>query len=196
VKAVGSTGRLLVLCGSVHPAAKEQIRFAVDKGAHYIRLTPEQKLGRYGRNAPEYRALIAQLASLCREDAPVIVDANDEGNETIAYAAAFGMTLPDVREAVSAAVGDLGRDLLDSGADSTLLITGGDTLMSFLNAYGKGSIQPVGELAPGIVRASFEAGGEIHDMITKSGGFGEKDLLWQLAGQMKNEKDKYCSQAK
>jgi uncharacterized protein YgbK (DUF1537 family) len=54
----------------------------------------------------------------------------------------------------------------------------------------------VGELAPGIVQASFETGGEIHDMITKSGGFGEKDLLWQLAGQMKNEKDKYCSQAK
>jgi uncharacterized protein YgbK (DUF1537 family) len=188
VKSVGSTGRLLVLCGSVHPVTKEQIRFAVDKGARHIRLTPAQKLGREGRNAPEYRALIAHLASVCREDAPVIVDANDEDNETITYAAALGMTLKDVRSAVSAAVGNLGKELLMAGVDNTLMITGGDTLVSFLNAYGKGSIQPVGEFAPGIVRASFEADGEIYDMITKSGGFGEKHLLWQLAGQMRKEK--------
>lgn len=188
VKAALSTGRLLVLCGSVHPVTKEQICFAVDKGARHIRLTPAQKLGRDGWKAPEYRALIAQLAALCREDAPVIVDANDEGNETMAYAASLGMTLPDVRAAVSAALGNLGKGLLMAGVDSTLLITGGDTLMSFLDAFGICSIQPVGELAPGIVRASFEVDGITHDMITKSGGFGEKHLLWQLAGQMRNEK--------
>lgn len=188
VKAVRSTGRLLVLCGSVHPATREQIRFAVDRGARHIRLTPAQKLGRDGRDTPEYRALLEKLTALCREDMPVIVDANDEGNETMAYAASLGMTLKDVRAAISAAMGKLGKELLMAGARSTLLITGGDTLMSFLTAYGKGSLQPVGELAPGIVRASFEVDGEAYDMITKSGGFGEKQLLWQLAGQMRNEK--------
>ncbi len=183
VEALSSTGRLTVLCGSMHPATKEQIRHAADRGFRHIRLTPAQKLGREGRDTLEHRAFISLLTRLCQEAAPVIIDANDEHGETMAYARAEGLALSDVRRDISSSMGHLGRELLLAGMDRTLLITGGDTLMGFMAAWGRGSLRPVCELMPGIVRALFEIDGKSYDIITKSGGFGEKSLFTDIAEQ-------------
>jgi D-threonate/D-erythronate kinase len=188
VENVRSTGRLLVLCGSVHPVTKEQIRCAAGQGFCHIRLTPMQKLGKDEQENLTHRALLDRLTALCRGEAPIIIDANDEGEETLIYARAQGMTLADVRSAISASLGRIGKELLLAGVDSTMLITGGDTLMGFLAACQKGSLRPVCELMPGVVRAIFELGGKTYDIITKSGGFGEKHLLKELAEQMNYEK--------
>jgi uncharacterized protein YgbK (DUF1537 family) len=188
VETVRSTGRLLTLCGSVHPVTKEQIRCAVDQGFCLVRLTPMQKLGKDGQENLGHKALLDRLTALCRGEAPVIIDANDEGEETLIYARAQGMTLSDVRSAVSASLGRIGKELLMAGVDSTMLITGGDTLMGFLAACPKGSLRPVCELMPGVVRAIFEIDGKTYDIITKSGGYGEKHLLKELAQQMNYEK--------
>lgn len=182
------SGKLVVLCGSVNPVTRAQIRYAADHGFRHVRLTPAQKLGLDRNDALQHRALVDRLMCLCRQAAPVIIDANDEGTETLAYAAAEGMTLADVRSAVSRSLGRLGRELMAEGLDGTLLITGGDTLMGFLSAWDSGSLRPVCEVAPGVVRAVFEADGKARDIITKSGGFGEERLFQELAARMMNEK--------
>jgi D-threonate/D-erythronate kinase len=177
---VRGTGKLLVLCGSMHPVAKEQVRYAVKKGFRHVQLTPAVKLC-MEESADAKREIVSRIAGLCREDAPVIVDANDDNGETMAYAGAYGMTPDQVRDAVAGSMGTIGADLMKAGVDSTIFITGGDTLMGFLSAAGNCSLNPVVEILPGVVRAWLEIGDRRLDVITKSGSFGDKRLFLSVA---------------
>lgn len=183
---VHGTGKLLVLCGSVHPVAREQVRYAVKKGFVHISLTPAVKLGMEEGTAAQ-DALVQRIAALCREDIPVIVDANDNGEETMAYAKEHGMTSGQVRETIVSSMGTIGANLVKAGVDSTIFITGGDTLMGFLSAAGNCSLNPVVEILPGVVRAWLDIGGKRLDVMTKSGSFGNKRLFLAVADYIKGE---------
>ena len=184
---VRGSGKLLVLCGSVHPVAREQVRYAVKKGFVHVNLTPSVKLG-LEEGAAAKQALVERVAALCREDTPVIVDANDDGEETITYAKAHGMTADQVRDTIAGSMGRIGAELLTAGVDSTLFITGGDTLMGFLSAAGNCSLNPVVEILPGVVRAWLDMGGKRLDVITKSGSFGDKRLFLSVADHIRGER--------
>ena len=71
--------------------------------------------------------------------------------------------------------------LIEEPALGTLLLTGGDTLLQCMNALGVRKVEPIGELGSGIVLCRFSYRGKEHAVITKSGGFGEEDLLPRLA---------------
>ena len=66
----------------------------------------------------------------------------------------------------------------------TLLLTGGDTLLQCMNSVGARELEPVCELESGIVLARFTYQGRTRYVITKSGGFGQEDLLVELADRI------------
>ena len=66
-------------------------------------------------------------------------------------------------------------------AAGTLLLTGGDTLLQCMNCVGVRELEPVCELEKGVVLAKFTYRGCTRYVITKSGGFGQEDLLVKLA---------------
>lgn len=70
---------------------------------------------------------------------------------------------------------------LDVRPESGLLVVGGETLGAVLSATGTQTLDCVGEVAPGVPLSRFN-GGRFDDrlLITKSGGFGEPDLLKQI----------------
>jgi D-threonate/D-erythronate kinase len=63
-----------------------------------------------------------------------------------------------------------------------LLVTGGETLHGLLQALGARSLLATGEQMPGVPHAKIQ-GGRWHDLtvVSKSGGFGARDLLIRLA---------------
>ena len=183
---VRGSGKLLVLCGSMHPVAKEQVHYAVKKGFCHVQLTPAVKLG-MEESAAARRELVVRIAALCRGDVPVIVDANDDNGETMAAAGALGMTSEQVRDAVARSMGTIGADLMKAGVNSTIFITGGDTLMGFLSAAGNCALNPVLEILPGVVRAWLDIDGRRLDVITKSGSFGDKRLFVSVAEYIRGE---------
>ena len=63
----------------------------------------------------------------------------------------------------------------------TLLLTGGDTLLQCMNSVGVHELEPICEMEHGVVLARFGCGGTTRYVITKSGGFGQADLLTALA---------------
>ena len=65
-----------------------------------------------------------------------------------------------------------------------LLLTGGDTLLQCMNSVGARELEPVCELESGIVLARFTYQGRTRYVITKSGGFGQEDLLVELADRI------------
>ena len=74
--------------------------------------------------------------------------------------------------------------LFTSPALGTLLLTGGDTLLQCMNSVGARELEPVCELESGIVLARFTYQGRTRYVITKSGGFGQEDLLVELADRI------------
>jgi len=69
----------------------------------------------------------------------------------------------------------------------TMIVFGGDTARSLINALNVREIEPIGEALPGVPVSRINAGGRPLTLITKAGGFGGPYLLPQLAAALHTE---------
>ncbi len=160
---------LLVLCGSRNPVTLQQMETAEKAGYPHIRLTREQKTDWLAAEE-ENRRQAGEWIRLAGEKKLCMVDVNDP------VPAELG------RERVAAQLGLAGKALLDEGAHFTLMCTGGDTLLGVMRTVGVTEITPVGEIFPGVVLTQMLYKGNTYSVISKSGGFGEPDLLCRMIG--------------
>ena len=178
------SGRLLVVSGSVNPITLAKLDRAEQAGFLRYRLGPEQKLeagywgsGRGAADLEELRALLADHPKM-------IIDANEPpgSGQTSRYARRYQMDLDQVRVGISRAIGSIVSGLFSSPALGTLLVTGGDTLLQCMETMGVREMEPVCELASGVVLSRFSYNGYTRQVISKSGGFGSPALLVELGG--------------
>ena len=122
----------------------------------------------------------------------VLIDSNDEkdNNETLQYAAEKGYSIEDVRVKISKTLGYLLKKMMDGGVDGTYLITGGDTLIGFMDAIGINELEPITEIFPGCVLTALNYRNNTRYIITKSGGFGQEKLIGQLMKYLKEQEEK------
>lgn len=174
---------LLMLCGSVNPITREQLRQADQAGYTHIHLTPEEKLTQDYFKSGNGLARIRSFEEALRENPFLIIDANDEAEDnglTNAYARANGLSTENLRVLISGALGDIMCRLIKGKIPGSLLITGGDTLMECMRRLGVSEMEPIGELSPGVVYSRFTYGSSAYCVISKSGGFGAETLLCDL----------------
>ncbi|BDF69249.1 membrane protein [Oscillospiraceae bacterium] len=187
---------LLVVCGSVNPITQAQLDDAEKHGFARVRLTPAQKLDPAWLYSEECQRAVTAWINQLSAKRRWILDANDLGaGETLAYAGELGLTREELRVRISTTLGGLLKRLLDQGAEGTLLLTGGDTLLAFMRQIGVGELIPAWEAAPGVVLSRLSYQGKAYDVITKSGGFGERSLLTELADSIctqRDEEEKIC----
>lgn len=175
--------RLLVICGSVNAITLAQLDKAEQAGFTRLRLTPHQKLmPDYWRSA-DGRMTLDHIEETLAAHPYNIIETNDEGgNEPTATAAdALGLTREEMRVRIASGIGQLVGALFASPAVGTMLLTGGDTLLQCMNSVGVHELEPICEMEHGVVLARFGCGGTTRYVITKSGGFGQADLLTALA---------------
>lgn len=186
--------KFLVACGSVNPITKKQLDYAENHGFTRIRVTPEQKLEENFFDTEKGQACLAEWIQICKTTERCIIDTNDlpGTNDTLDYAGAHGLTIEDVRYRISTTLGCVVKKLVKAGVQSTMLLTGGDTLLGFMNQMKVYEIQPVCEMAPGTVLSVFKIGDKNYSVISKSGGFGEEDLMVTLANEILKGRDKSC----
>ena len=96
------------------------------------------------------------------------------------------MSVDEVRLNISRSVTGAAKNLLDLGLNARLMCVGGDTLLALMQAVKVSELIPICELSKGVVLTSFIYRGKIYYIMTKSGGFGEADLLVRLANNTKN----------
>ena len=178
--------RLLVLCGSVNPITLRQMDTAEKAGFTRLRLTPRQKLEPGYWASADGKAALAEIEAMLAANPRCIIETNDAGGNqlTADYAAARGIDLDGLRVGISGSVGQMFGALFGSEHLGTLLLTGGDTLLQCMNSVGARELEPVCELESGIVLARFAYQGRTRYVITKSGGFGQEDLLVELADRI------------
>ena len=181
--------RLFVICGSVNPITKKQLVRGVQAGFPRFYMTPEEKLD------PEFWRLgagnqrIRQLTETGGEKDCVILDTNDrEGTPgTLEYARGLGMDTEQVRRRIPETLGIILKQMLENGLDAVWLVTGGDALLGFMKEIGQWELKPIRQIRPGCVLTKLDYNGREYHMITKSGGFGEENLLPELTEELKGK---------
>lgn len=162
--------RLLVICGSVNPIARQQIEYAQRHGFLRITLTKEQRTDASLLTG----GLLSDILSRWEENHPMILDIN--GDEVADC---------QLREQVAANLGTLTDRLWRKGMRATVMVTGGDTLQAVLHALNCRSIRPMKQIRPGVVLSECRCGQELVSVVSKAGGFGGETLLTEIEQEIR-----------
>ena len=187
------TDCLFVSCGSLNSITKEQILYAQKRGFYRSTLSPVQKLCPDYYETVEGKVFLKKLADTCKKEQCVEVDSFDiDGQEnTMDYAKRRGMNKDQIRFSVCASHGKIVHYLWNHKVNMTVLMTGGDTLMGFMEEIGVNRISPVGELEKGVVLSKLDWNGRQLQVISKSGGFGEEATLVEIAKKVLKKPKKW-----
>lgn len=174
-------GKFFVICGSVNPISERQIAFAVKNGFHEIRLGGGAQDGPTFHQSEAYDSLLKQMCTYAGAEQPLIVASCGwvGGAENAREAEAVNHARVSFAELLSA----VAQDLMDRREEDAVVVIGGDTLLALIQRLKLRHIEPKCELAPGVVLFQADYRGRKRTVISKSGGFGDEDLLVKLAEQ-------------
>jgi len=180
---------LVVICGSINPITIEQVLYAQNRGIQCISLTPGQLLEPHYWECEAGKKEMAQYLIDAEEKEMLIFETfGDQRMQHLSdYADAHGIAHTDIRFKISAALGNLSRQFLQNNEDTTLLLTGGDTLYQSMKILNVTQIKPIAEISPGVVFSElFWQDKKIH-ILTKSGGYGHKELFVDLKSRIEEK---------
>ncbi len=182
----GFIPRFFVVCGSVNPITVSQLDYAENHNFFRIRLSTEEKMEKSYLRSDEGQKMLDNLKDLIESKTCSILDSNDlpGGSSTMEYADKHHISTDETRVLIADNLGYIVKELIGRGLKSTMMITGGDTLIGCMKQMGVYEMEPVCEMAPGIVLSGFPVQDKPCYIISKSGGFGGERLLKELAEQI------------
>lgn len=185
-KEIRKTPGLYVACGSLNPITRVQIEDAVVNGSMRINLLPEQKLDKEYYSHEKGRRFLERLEHLCKKEPVVIVDTFDINDKkaTLNYSEQKKIPGNQIRYLIGECHGLIVKSLIESGLKHTILMTGGDTLMGVMKTLEGAQLHPVGEITRGAVVSILEWNQKEIQIISKSGGFGEKNIITSIADKI------------
>lgn len=180
------TQKLLVICGSVNPITLSQLEFAEANGFLRISLSAEEKLNEEYWKSEHGIKKLDSLRELIENKRCSILDSNDlpGTSSTKEYADKYNISTEEIRVSIAKNFGHILKGLISRGLKSTMMITGGDTLIGCMKQLKVYEMEPVCELTPGIVLSRFIIRGTECHVLSKSGGFGGKQMLTNLASKI------------
>jgi len=177
-----STSAFFVACGSVNPITVAQLQEAEEHGFKRYYFGIEQLLAKDFSTSAAVGQMVEIIATALKKGQNCILDTNTKPGEKSAeaYAKEHGLNMVEIGKIIASHMGLAIKKLLQTKPDATMLITGGDTLMGFMQAEHISEIVPVKEVSTGSVLSLITVGGQTYNIISKSGGFGNKTLLTDL----------------
>lgn len=178
---------LLVVCGSVNEITKKQVEYAEKRGFQRIRLNVLQKLQPNYFEREEAREFEKEFWSKYQDGFSVILDVFSGDNtleEAEQYSAEAQIPKGEIRERIAQRLCEFADIWLHFGTKSALVLTGGDTVYTFLERKKCREIRPICEIVPGAVLFEAEIFGQKLQIISKSGGFGNESVFVELADAM------------
>lgn len=181
--------KLVTICGSINPITIKQMDMAEQANVPRVRLTNRQKLNDGWMFTPDWYQDVEEMEQLFKDHTNVIVECDGLGDPEglAACRKKLSMDLDQMRRTISQTMGSLLKKFLEDGAKATWMVTGGDTLMAFMELAGLHEMTPICEYVPGVVLTSVHFKGDTVYLLTKSGGFGEDTLLLDLEKKLKRQ---------
>lgn len=181
--------RLLMVCGSINPITVRQVEYGVRCGYSKYGMTPQQKLDPLWWGTDEAERLVSRIGESVLAMDCCILDSNDiPGTDaTRLCAEEKHISAEEMRVKIAQSLGMAAKRLLEADIPAVFLVTGGDTLFGLMKQIGQSELEPLGEIASGVVLTRLVWKGEVFHIITKSGGFGEEGLLEQIVQMLKTK---------
>lgn len=176
---------LYVACGSLNPITKSQMEYACENGFERVNLSANQKLFLEYYDTEKGKQFLKKLENICQNHNCIIVDTFDEiPYETEKLAEQKGLSKEQVRFAIAKCHGKIVKYLIKKGMDYTIFMTGGDTLMGLMKNLENTELTPVCEISQGVVLSTLKWNEKKLQVVSKSGGFGNKDVLIEAAKKL------------
>ncbi len=177
---------LYVACGSLNPITKEQIEYASARGFSRLNLSPRQKLEEDYYEKEEGRKVLEDIKRICSRETRVITDTFDleDDKATLNYVREHNIPEESIRYRISSCHGKIVKHLLENGMEYTIMMTGGDTLMGLMKEMNCTQLYPVCEIEKGAVLSLLIWNGRRIQVISKSGGFGSKEIITRIADKV------------
>ncbi len=176
---------LYVACGSLNPITKSQMEYACENGFERVNLSANQKLFLEYYDTEKGKQFLKKLENICQNHNCIIVDTFDEiPYETEKLSEQKGLSKEQVRFAIAKCHGKIVKYLIKKGIDYTIFMTGGDTLMGLMKNLENTELTPVCEISQGVVLSTLKWNEKKLQVVSKSGGFGNKDVLIEAAKKL------------
>lgn len=176
---------LYVACGSLNPITKSQMEYACENGFERVNLSANQKLFLEYYDTEKGKQFLKKLENICQNHNCIIVDTFDEiPYETEKLSEQKGLSKEQVRFAIAKCHGKIVKYLIKKGMDYTIFMTGGDTLMGLMKNLENTELTPVCEISQGVVLSILKWNEKKLQVVSKSGGFGNKDVFIEAAKKL------------
>jgi len=159
---------LLIICGSVNQVSIDQIEYAADSGIPRLTISDEDKFSTEKFNS-HIKDMTSKAMDSIRSQGCCIID--------VGHADSNSLGENNCRTVVASKLGSLAREILDNGFKGVVMFIGGDTLVSFISTSDIDEIKPVAEVKKGLVLSSIKYKNNKYQLLSKSGGFGDRHLL-------------------
>ncbi len=176
---------LLVICGSMNPISRQQIEHGEEMGFGRITLSPEQLFEEevFFSSEDGERWMDGIIQELLEKQVVMIDTGISRPDIMVKYMSKNGIDLEEVRTKISRTLGTLLEKfyMMKNGPEATVMIIGGDTLRGFIEKINCNEINLVSEITLGTVLSLVNVYGRYVQIISKSGGFGTKELFVDIA---------------
>jgi len=177
-----SSENILVISGSINEGSINQVLFGEKLGFESILLTYEQKSTEGYMKTFLGKELVEGIGEKIKDKGKVIIKTVNHREE---------IDVVDSSVKIASNLGALTNQILSYGIECTLVVFGGDTAIHIMEAIECSGLKPLEEIVPGVaVSKAASKYGEM-TLISKAGGFGEKDVLLKIQNYLK-EKMKLC----
>lgn len=177
----------LVVNGSLNPVSLEQIRMleATSVKSFYL---GSAVLNSAQNTNDEMDKLVLKVNAVLKNREDILINSFTSREDLTRYLSKkFGSTIP--KEIYSNAAGRFGRliaGILETNKIGMMVVIGGDTLMALIREIKIEFIHPITEILPGVVLSSVDIYDRPIHLVTKPGGYGEKDTLLRIIQSIKN----------
>lgn len=178
-----SAGNLLAVVGSLNKASISQVEYAKKHGFNIVKLIPEEKLWSAVRGKNELQGLTSSLAALLKEGrAVVVVSASDSSDVQDCDRLAQSMNIDKNRifSIIADSISEIIKSVMEKCCVRAIVVFGGDTAIALMKRLECTGVTPIVEIQPGVVLSKIEDGLYSLVLVTKAGGFGEDDILFEI----------------
>ncbi len=189
VEKIGNPGTCLIVNGSLNPVSLEQIRTLEKISMKSMYLEPE-----FLNSEPDHPEMWDQLTQkvkdILQEDQCILISSSRSREDLIRYLKnKYSESIAkDVFSKAARRFGHFISQILRTCNIDLIIVLGGDTLMALVNEIQIPFIHPIKEVLPGVVLSKVKIKGQYIYLVTKPGGFGEKDTLLRIIHHFKNKK--------
>lgn len=185
-ESVAKKDKLIVISGSINSVTDQQLKYAEGQGFSRRILDPHERMAPGYLETMEGRKLLAEIDGLCDSCDRLIIDvlAPDPVAETQEHVKTCSLCRNCSSLAIAERLAELFVHITGRHPEAAIMIIGGDTFFAAMKQYPGIILNPVCEPVEGTVYVEGITKDHNLSLLSKSGGFGEKDLLIKLADIM------------